>query len=180
MILILAGLLVLGIYMVAYGFNLGQYRISDLPISPYGSGISDLVSNVEKGELSPLSIASLSLIAVVGLILLIAELKPPSPRRVRMEKGTYVTRDAVGHEVTRAAEGTPGVLGSATKVKAKRGPGARIVLDANVRRGDDLGSIKSNLQERVQQRLASSGIPVNQLKIRLLESDPRQTKTRVQ
>lgn len=180
LILLLAGLFLLGVYMVVYSFDLLGHKLADLPFSPVGKGIKSFVSDVEKGSLTVLDMTILILVAIVGLILLIAELKPRTPRRVRMQKGTYITRSVVEGEVEEAAESTPDILGSTTKVQAKRRPGAKINLDANVRRGENLSAIKSNLQERVQQRLAQSGIPVGNLKIRLIESDPRETKTRVQ
>ncbi len=180
MILLLCGLFLLGVYMVAYGFNLFGYNLSDLPVSSFGNGVSDFVSGIESGSLSVLAITLLVLLAILGLVLLIAELKPRTPRRVRMQKGTYITRSTVSSEVQKATEETPNVLDSAVRVQAKRSPGAKVDLDANVRRGDEVNAIKSDLQSRVQQRLASSGIPVNRLKIRMVESDPRETKTRVQ
>lgn len=180
MVLLLAGLFLLGVYMVAYGFNLFGYRLSDLPLSSFGDGVSSFVRSVESGSPSILNVVTLVLVALLGLVLLIAELKPPAPRRVRMQNGTYITRGAVEREVVEAAESTPNVLGSKARVQAKRRPGANVSLDANVRRGEDVNSIKSSLQERVQQRLARSGIPVSRLKIKLIQSDPRETKTRVQ
>lgn len=180
MILLLAGLFLLGVYTVAYSFGLFGYRLSDLPLTSLGRGVGDFVSNLESGNLPILTTLILVLLALIGLFLLIAELKPPAPRRVRMQKGTYISRSAVKDEVEKAAEGTPNVLGSKVSVNAKRRPGAQIDLDANVRRGEDLNAIKSDLQNRVQERLGQSGIPVSRLKIRMIEADPRETKTRVQ
>jgi hypothetical protein len=180
MILLLAGLFLLGVYMVAYSFNLFGYRFSDLPFSSFGRGISNFVQDVENGSLSALATLILILLALLGLFLLIAELMPATPRRVRMQKGTYIARSAVKDEVEKAAEETPNVLGTKVNVKAKRRPGAQIDLDANVRRGEDAGAIKSDLQRRIQERLGRSGVPVSRLKIRMIESDPRETKTRVQ
>jgi hypothetical protein len=180
MILLLAGLFLLGVYTVAYAFNLFGYQLSDLPISAVGDGVGGFVSDAENGSLPALSVLTLILVALLGLALLIAELKPSSPRRVRMQNGTYLTRSAVEQEVVEAAEKTPNVLGSKAQVQARRRPGAKVKLDANVRRGEDLGAVKSSLQEHVQQRLARSGVPVSRLKINLIQSDPRETKTRVQ
>ncbi len=180
LIVVLAGLFLLGVYMVVYSFDLFDHKLASLPFSPAGKSISGFIGDVTRGSLTVLGVIILVLVAIVGLILLIAELKPRTPQRVRMQKGTYITRGVVEGEVEEAAEGTPDVLGSTTKVQAKRSPGAKINLDANVRRGENTNAIKSNLQERVQQRLARSGIPVGSLKIRLNESDPRETKTRVQ
>jgi hypothetical protein len=121
----------------------------------------------------------LVLVALLGLILLIAELKPPAPRRVRMRNGTYITRDAVKNEAVAAAGQTPGVLGSSARVKAKRRQGAQVNLEANVRRGEDTKAIQSDLRNSVQERLGKRGIPLSKLNVRLVEADPRSTETRV-
>ncbi len=184
MILLLAGLFVLGVYTVVYSLNLFGYRLSDLPrslnLSGFYSGLQTFVSNVENGSISVLSMIILVTIAVLGLVLLIAELKPPAPRRVRMHNNTYITRGAVADEVVEAAERTPGVLGTSARVKARRRPGAQVDLEARVRRGEDTGAIQSDLRRSVRERLAQRGVPVSKLNVRLAEADPRQTGTRVQ
>jgi hypothetical protein len=184
MVLVFAGLFVGGIYAMIHGLNILGYRISDLQqtlgLPALYEDFQGFVTGVENGSLTPAGIAVLVGIALVGLVLLLLELKPPRPRRVRMEKGTYVTRGAVGNEVAEATEGTRNVLGSSVKVKAKRRPGAIVAVDADVRRGEDQKEIKNNLRSAVQQRLAETGIPLGKMKVRLTESDPRQTKTRVQ
>jgi hypothetical protein len=184
MILILAGLFVLGVYTVVYSFNLFGYRLEDVPraigLSGLYRGLETFVGNVEDGNLSVLTVIVLVAVAVLGLVLLIAELKPPAPRRVRMHSGTYVSRGAVADEVVEAAERTPGVLGTSARVKARRSPGAQVDLEARVRRGDDTGTIQSELRRSVRERLAQRGVPVSKLNVRLVEADPRQTKTRVQ
>jgi Family of unknown function (DUF6286) len=184
MILLFAGLFVLGVYVVVYSLSLFGYRLSDLPrtlnLSGFYRGLQTFVSNVENGSISVFSVIVLVAIAVLGLILLIAELKPPAPRRVRMNNGTYVTRGAVADEVVEAAERTPGVLGSSARVKARRRPGAQVDLEARVRRGEDTGVIQSELRRTVRERLDQRGVPVSKLNLRLVEADPRRTKTRVQ
>jgi hypothetical protein len=184
MILLFAGLFVLGVYMVVYSLNLFGYRLEDIPralgLSGLYRSLETFVQNVENGSLSVLSVILLVAIAVLGLILLIAELKPPAPRRVRMHSGTYITRGAVADEVVEAAERTPSVLGTSARVKAKRRPGARVDLEARVRRGEDTSAIQSELRRSVRERLAQRGVPVSKLNVRLREADPRQTKTRVQ
>ena len=97
-----------------------------------------------------------------------------------MHNGTYVTRGAVADEVVEAAELTPGVLGSSARVKARRRPGAQVDLEARVRRGEDTSTIQSDLRRSVRERLAQRGVPVSKLNVRLVEADPRRTKTRVQ
>jgi Family of unknown function (DUF6286) len=184
MILLFAGLFVLGVYTVVYSFDLFGYRLEDLPralgLSGFYRDLETFVSNVENGSLSVLTVIVLVAIAVLGLILLIAELKPSAPRRVRMSSGTYVTRGAVADEVVAAAERTPGVLGTSARVKAKRRPGAQVDLEARVRRGDDTSAIQSELRRTVRERLDKRGVPVSKLNIKLIETDPRRTRTRVQ
>ena len=184
MILLFAGLFVLGVYAVVYSLNLFGYALTDLPRALNLPGVyrslQTFASNVEDGTLSVLTIVVLVVIAVIGLILLIAELKPPAPRRVRMHSGTYISRGAVADEVVDAAEEVNGVLGSSARVKAKRRPGAVVALEARVRRGEDTGAIQSDLRRAVRERLAQRGVPVSKLNVKLREADPRQTKTRVQ
>jgi hypothetical protein len=184
MILLFAGLFVLGVYTVVYSFDLFGYRLEDLPralgLSGFYRGLETFVSNVENGSLSVLTVILLVAIAVLGLILLIAELKPSAPRRVRMSSGTYVTRGAVADEVVAAAERTSGVLGTSARVKARRRPGAQVDLEARVRRGDDTSAIQSELRRTVRERLSQRGVPVSKLNVKLIEADPRRTRTRVQ
>jgi Family of unknown function (DUF6286) len=183
-ILLLAGLFVLGVYTVAYSLSLFGYRLGDLPralgLSGLYGGLQTFVGNAEDGSLSVLAVIILVSIAVVGLILLIAELKPPTPRRVRMHSGTYITRGTVADEVVEAAEQTPGVLGTSSRVKARRRPGAQVDLEARVRRGADTSAIQSDLRRSVRERLGQRGVPVSKLNVRLREVDPRQAGTRVQ
>ena len=182
MILLLAGLFALGVYAVAYAFNLFGNSLTSLlqPLKTAGSGVQGFMQRVQSGSISPLAILVLVLVALLGLILLILELKPPTPRRVRMDKGTYTTRNAVQKEVDRAAEESPDVLGHSTKVTAKRRPGAQVDLEARVRRGEDTNSIQRSLRRQVQERLGQRGVPVSKLNVKMIEADPRQTKTRVQ
>ncbi len=180
MILLLAGLFVLGVYTVVYAFDLFDYRLGSLPISGFFGGIGDFLAGVEDGGLSLVTVTILVLLAVLGLLFFILELRPTAPRRVRMGNGTYVTRGVVEEEISTATERVPDVLGSSVGVKARRSPGARVDLEARVRRGEDLGTIKSGLQSTVREHLSERGLPVSRLNVRLVEADPRQTKTRVQ
>ena len=180
MIVLLAGLFVLGVYMVVYAFDLFDYRLASLPVSDFASGLRGFLGGVEDGGLSVTTVAILVLLAVLGLLWFIAELRPTAPRRVRMGSGTYVTRGVVEEEVSMVADQVPDVLGSSVDVKARRSPGAQVDLEARVRRGENLQTIKSNLQSAVQERLSERGLPVSKLNVRLVEADPRQTKTRVQ
>jgi Family of unknown function (DUF6286) len=184
MIVLLAGLFVLGLYTVVYSFNLFGYSLENLPralgLSGFYSGLESFVRGVESGNPPIPSIILLVLIALLGLILLIAELKPAAPRRVRMRSGTYITRGAVADEVVTSAEHTPGVLGTSARVRAKRRPGALVNLEARVRRGEDTGAIQSDLRRSVQEHLAERGVPVSKLNVKLIEADPRETRTRVQ
>jgi hypothetical protein len=179
MILLLAGLFVLGVYAVVYSFDLFDRKLTSLPISDFSSGLQDFVTRVEGGNLSVITVITLVLLAILGLIWFIAELRPSTPRRVRMGRGTYVTRGVLGEEVSTAAEQAPDVLGSSVGVKARRSPGARVDLEARVRRGEDLETIRSELRNKVQEHLSNQGLPVSKLNVKLVEADPRQTKTRV-
>jgi hypothetical protein len=180
MTLLFAGLFVLGAYMVVYSFDLLGRSLTSLPISDFSGGLQDFVTRVEDGNLSAVTIIILVLLAILGLIWFIAELKPSAPRRVRMGNGTYVTRGVVEDEISTVAEQVPGVLGSSVGVKARRSPGARVDLEARVRRGEDLEAIRSGLRSTVQEHLSERGLPVSKLNVKLVEADPRQTKTRVQ
>jgi hypothetical protein len=180
MIVLFAGLFVLGVYTVVFAFDLFDYRLESLPITNLANGLQDFVGNVEDGGLSVTTQALLVLLAILGLLWFISELRPSAPRRVRMGKGTYVTRSVVQDQVATVAEEVPDVLGSSVNVKARRSPGAQVGLEARVRRGEELGTIKSNLQSTVRERLSAKGLPVSKLNVKLVEADPRQTKTRVQ
>ncbi len=182
-ILLLAGLVYLGIATVVYVFELGPYQLSDLPnalgFSGLYEGLNSYVTSIESGNLGVEDVVILVAIALLGLVLLIFELKPPTPRRVRMQQGTYITRRAVESKVSPVVEQEPEVLQSNVKVKAQRKPGARVDVSASVRSGEDARSVQSEVQNRVQQHLAEVGIPVSNLKVQVAESDPRHTKTRV-
>src|SRR5215210_1277898 len=180
MTLLFAGLFVLGLYTVVYSFDLLGRSLTSLPISDFSHGLEDFVRRVEGGNLSMITIIILILLALLGLIWFIAELMPSAPRRVRMGNGTYVTRGVVQEEVSTVAEQVPDVLGSPVGVKARRSPGAQVDLEARVRQGEDLGTIRSGLRSTVQERLSEKGLPVSKLNVKLVEADPRQTKTRVQ
>lgn len=180
MTLLFAGLFVLGVYMVVYSFDLFGRSLTSLPISDFSSGLQDFVTRVEDGNLSAVTIITLVLLAVLGLIWFISELKPSAPKRVRMGNGTYVTRGVVEEEISTVAEQVPDVLGSSVGVMARRSPGARVDLEARVRQGEDLETIRSDLRSTVQQHLSEKGLPVSKLNVKLVEADPRQTKTRVQ
>jgi uncharacterized alkaline shock family protein YloU len=183
MILLLAGLVYLGIATVVYIFELGPYELEDLSnalgFGGFYEGLNGYLSNIERGNVDAFDVIVLSAIALVGLILLILELKPPTPRRVRMQRGTYITRQVVEREVSPVVEGEPEVLQSNVKVKAQRRPGAKVEVHASIRPGEDARSVQSEVQSRVQQHMAETGVPVSDLRVRVNESDPRQTKTRV-
>ena len=175
-ILLLAGLFVLGVYAIAYAFNLFGKSLGSLlnPIKSAGAGAQGFMRGVESGNLPILTILLLVLIALLGLILLFLELK------VRMDKGTYATRGVVQEEVSKAVERSPDVLGHSVRAKAQRRPGAQVDVEARVRRGEDTGAIQRNLRRQVQEHLGGRGLPVSKLNVKTVEADPRQTKTRVQ
>lgn len=182
-ILLLAGLFVLGVFTVLYSFDLAGYRLADLPrtlrLDDFYRGLRGFVGDVERGNLNALDIATLVVIALLGLVLLVLELKPPAPRRVRMQQGTYITRGAVEDEVIAAAEQNPEVLESNANAEARRRTGAKVNIEASVRRGENVRNIQSGVRDRVQQHLDRVGIPVSNLKVRIVESDPRETRARV-
>jgi len=180
MTLLFAGLFVLGAYTIVYSFDLFGRSLTSLPISDFSSGLQDFVGRVEDGNLSVLTIITLVLTAILGLIWFIAELRPSTPSNVRVGDGTYVTRGVVGEEVSTVAEQVPDVLGSSVGVKGRRSRGAQVDLEARVRRGEDLETIRSGLRTTVQEHLSEKGLPVSRLNVKLVEADPRQTKTRVQ
>ena len=84
MILLFAGLFVLGVFTVVYSFDLFGRSLTALPISDFSDGLQDFVTRVENGNLSAITIVTLVLLAILGLIWFIAELRPSTPRRVRM------------------------------------------------------------------------------------------------
>lgn len=177
-ILLLAGLFVLGVFGIVYSFDLlPGYRLADLPqalgLSQVYEGAQELVSDVENGTLTSLTFFVLVGIALLGLILLILELKPPTPRRIQLQKGAYATRSAVKNQVLAAADQAPDVIGSSARVKARRRPGAKIKLKAGVRRGEDLRAARSRISEQIGEYLGEAGIPVNRLKVKVSEADPR-------
>lgn len=182
--LLFAGLFVLGLFGVMYSFDLLGYQLADLPdtlgLTNLSGQAQGFAEGVAAGNLGASAIAVLVLVALVGLVLLVFELKPPRPRLVRLQpQGTYITRRAVGEEATTAAEQTSEVLQANARVKARRGPGARINLRSNVRRGEDLGALRSSVESQVQQALEDRGVPVSKLKVETLEAAPQGTRSRV-
>jgi hypothetical protein len=183
-ILLLAGLFILGVSTVLYSFDLGGNQLSDLPDALGLNGSYEVlriyVENIESGSaLILVDVVVLGFVALLGLVLLVLELKPPAPRRVRMQEGTYITRRAVENEAIEAVEQDPNLLQANVNVKAQRRPGAKIAVKANVRSGEDVRNIQSGVEGRVQRRLAEVGIPGGNLKVRVVESDPRETRSRV-
>ena len=182
-ILLLAGLFALGVFTVLYSFDIAGYQLADLPstlrLNDLYEGSRGFFRDVERSNLDVLDIATLVIIALLGLVLLVLELKPPAPRRVLMQRGAYITRSTVKDEATAAAMQNPEVLESNADVKAQRRPGAKIDIKASVRRGENVCSLQSGVQDQVQQHLDRIGIPVDNLKVKIIESDPRKTKARV-
>lgn len=182
--LLLAGLLVLGVYGVIYSFQIAGYSLSSLEqalgIPAIASGAQSFLESLGQSALPAAAVAILVAVAVLGLILLVLELKPRRPRRVRTSsKGVYMTRNAVRTAVQAAAERTSEVLGAKAKAKARRGAGAKVNLQANVRRGEEQGTANSNIREQINSEIAEKGIPVKQLKLKLEEVESQGTKARV-
>jgi hypothetical protein len=182
-ILLLVGLFVLGVFTVLYSFDIAGYRLADLPstlkLNDIYEGSRGFFRDVERSNLDVLDVAMLVVITLLGLLLLFLELKPPTPRKVLMQRGAYITRSTVKDEATVAAMQNPEVLESNADVKAQRRPGAKVNVKASVRRGENVQDIQSRVQDGVQQHLDRIGIPVSNLKVRIIESDPRKTKARV-
>lgn len=176
-ILLLAGLFVLGVFGIVYSFNLFGYQFSQLPqllnLQAIYSGVQEVVSDSENGTLTDLTFFILVGVALVGLILLVLEFKPRTPRRVRMEKGTYVTRSAVKEQALAAANQSSEALDSTASVKARRSPGAKIKLKSNIRRGEDVGNARSSIRNQVSDYLGQVGIPVGRINVKTSEVDPR-------
>src|SRR4028119_1427513 len=124
-ILLLAGLFVLGVYAIAYAFNLFGKSLGSLlnPIQSAGAGAQGFMRGVESGNLPLRTILLLVLIALLGLILLFFELKPAAPGRVRLEEGPFATRGGVQEEASKAVEQSPDVLGHSVRAKAQRRAG---------------------------------------------------------
>ncbi len=166
-LLLLVGLFLLGLFGALYSFGLLGYQLADL---------SSYVESAAGGSLGALGIAVLIAVAVVGLILLILEFKPRTPRRVRMKKGTYITRATVKERVEEAAGGSPGVLESSAKVKARRKSGAKVKLQGGVASGQDVKAARKRVGDRIKEKLGEAGVPIGSMKVNLSESDPRQAQ----
>lgn len=184
MISVFAALFLGGVFGTLYSFELLGYRQADLfetlGLSAAYSGIEGFVNSIESGEPSAAVVAALVAVALVGLALLFLELKPRTPRRVRMGKGTYLTRKAVEERVEAAALEEGAVLEANASVKARRGRGAKVRLDAKSRRGEDTGAVAGSVKERLRSKLGDeAGIPVGRPKVKVEEVDPRKAKARV-
>lgn len=176
-ILLLAGLFVLGVFGIVYSLELLGYRLSDLAqtlgLQQVYSGAQEVVDDAENGTLTDLAFFILVGVALLGLILLILELKPPAPRRVRLQGNTYATRGSVKNQVLAAADRTSEMINSSAKVKARRSPGAKVDLKGKVRRGENVRNAGSSVKDQVNDYLGRVGIPVSRLKVNVSEGDPR-------
>src|SRR5829696_141060 len=119
MTLLFAGLFVLGVYTVVYSFDLFGRSLTSLPISDFSSGLQDFVRRVEDGNLSVVTIITLVLIAILGLIWFIAELKPFSPRRGPKGRGHYRTPRRGEGEVSTGARAVSCFFRFSGKIKAR-------------------------------------------------------------
>lgn len=177
MILLLAGLVVLGAFGIVYSLEILGYALSNLPetlaLQQVYDGAVEVVDDTENGTLTDLTFFVLVGVALLGLILLILELKPRTPRRVRMEQGTFATRRSVKNQVLTAADQTSELLSSSAKVKARRGSGAKIKIKGKARRGENLRNAGSSVRDQVGDYLGKVGIPVSKIKVKLSEADLR-------
>src|SRR5215204_4719190 len=105
-ILLLAGLFVLGVFVFLASIGpflnaLGAQGtdLQNLPSSlrPDGltAGLRNYLTNTENGNVGVLDAVVLVAVALVGLILLVLELKPPTPRRERTP-GSSSRRSGIG------------------------------------------------------------------------------------
>lgn len=183
MILLLLGLIVLGVFGLVYSLGLFGYSLSEIPqmlgLQQIYDGAVEVVDDAENGTLLPIVAFILLGIALLGLILLILELKPPSPKRVKLQGDTYATRNSVKNQVTAAADRSSEMLTSSAKVKARRSPGAKVKLKGKIRQGEDQKSAGSSIRDQVSDHLGNIGIPVSQIKVKLSEADPRSGGKRV-
>ncbi|HZY64655.1 MAG: alkaline shock response membrane anchor protein AmaP [Actinomycetota bacterium] len=182
-ILLLAGLVVLGAFGIVYSLGLLGYTLSELPqalgLQQIYDGAVEVVDDTENGTLTDLTFFIMVGVALLGLILLILELKPRSPRRVKMQRGTYATRNSVKNQVLAAADQSSEMISSSAKVKARRSPGAKIKLKGKVRRGENVRNAGSSVRDQVGDHLGRVGIPVSRIKVKLSEADPRTGEKRV-
>ncbi len=175
--LLLIGLFILGVFGVVYSLGLFGYSLSQLPqtlgLQQIYSNLQGVVRDVENGNPTTLTLLILIGLVLLGLILLILELKPSSPKKVKLQKETYATRKSVKDQVLTAADRASETLGSSAKVKARRSPGAKINLKSKIRRGEDTGGANSSIKDQISGHLDKVGIPVSQMKVKLSEADPR-------
>lgn len=176
MALIFAGLVALGVFGVLYAFSLFGFNLTELlqtvDLPGVVSGMQSFVEGVEGGSLAAAAVAILIGVAIVGLVLLLAELKPGRPRKVKLQDGVYVSRGALQDELVTEARQTQEVLTARAKVKARRRPGAKVKLRAGVRHGEDTSGVRSKLRERLLDRLQDRGIPKSKLKISVDQIQP--------
>jgi hypothetical protein len=182
--LLLVGLLLLGVYGVIYSFGISGYSLSNLEqrlgITTILSGAQSFLQNLGQSTLPAGAIAILVVVAVLGLVLLVLELKPRRPRKVRTRsKGIYMTRAAVRSAVQTAAENTSEILSAKAKAKARRGAGAKVKVNASIRQGEEQDGARSSVREQVGNELSERGVPVKKLKFKLQETEPQGTKARV-
>ena len=182
-VLLLAGLVVLGIFGVIYSLELFGYNLSQLSqtlgLQQIYDGAAEVVDDAENGTLVPLVAFILAGVALLGLILLILELKPPAPRRVKLQGDTYATRSSVKNQVLAAADRASETLNSSAKIKARRSPGAKVKLKSKIREGENQNSAGSSIRDQVSDHLVNMGIPVSRIKVKLSEADPRSGGKRV-
>jgi hypothetical protein len=182
--LLLVGLLVLGVYGVMYSFGISGYSLSNLGqrlgLTSILSGAGSFFGSLGQSPPPATTIAILAAIAVLGLVLLVLELKPRRPRKVlTRSKGVYMTRAAVRSAVQTAAENTSEILSAKVKAKTRRGAGAKVKVDANIRQGEDQSSARSSIREQMDSELSERGVPVKKIKFKLKETASQGEKARV-
>lgn len=189
MALVFAALTFCGAFLFIYCFGLFGYNLSEIPLkgplsgTPFYSGLKAFVRDVGGQSPTVLETVVLVVIALIGLLLLFAELKPPRPRYLRVGQGLYTSRSALEDELVEAVEEDGRVLESSASVKPRRGGGAKVKVEAKMREGAaNPTELKNTLGRKVREKIRALGYPqkvANGVKIDLKETDPRSVRRRV-
>ena len=178
LILLLAAIIAAGIFAVLYGFSLGGFNLDSIKINGVTSALPGFEQGVQNAD--PLILAALVAVAVVGLILLIAELKPPAPRRVKLGNGCFVSRGAVEQAAEGMALEEEGVLDARARAKPRRVRRAKLSLQVKARYGEDTRKLEESLRRRLQSGLGEeAGLPVGKPRLSVEAVEPWKAKRRV-
>ena len=189
MALVFAALTAAGAFLFVYSFGLFGYSLSGLPLrgnlsgTAFYSGLEAFVRDVDGQSLTVLETVVLVVIALIGLALLIAELKPPRPRYLSVGDGLYTTRSTLEEEILQCVDEDRRILESSARVKPLRRGRARIRVEARMRRGEgDRSEVRRALTQAVHERIRDLGYPqkiAKKVKVDVGETDPRSVRRRV-